>query len=154
MSDSISNNRGLSMIEVLIALLLTMIGVMGLMSMQPQGWWLSGKSDFLGRAAGILHEELEAKSALIMNPCNNVVQSNPNIKTTFANGPVSTGAGDIQYIVQTNIVPVVPNLTWRLTIRVTPPGSPAVSESTIVTRQEAFRFPGGCVNNSVTPNYN
>ncbi|WP_277950203.1 type IV pilus modification PilV family protein [Dissulfurispira thermophila] len=146
-------NSGLSMIEVLIALFLTMIGVMALISMQTQGWLLSGKSDYLGRAAEILHKELETKEALIMNPCNIVTVGTFN-KNIFASGSAGgAGAGDATLSIQTTITLITTN-TWRLTIRVTWPGNNAgIRESLIVTRQEYFRSPAGCADNSQALNW-
>lgn len=152
MFSLICNKKGLSMIEVLIALFLTMIGVMALLSMQPQGWLLSGKSDYLGRAAEILHEELETKEALIMNPCNTVTEGTFN-KNVFISGTGGAGAGDVTYTVQTTVSSIGVNV-WRLTIRVTWPGNNAgIRESIIVTRQEYFRFPTGCADNSQALNW-
>ncbi len=153
MFSLICNKKGLSMIEVLIALFLTMIGVMALISMQPQGWLLSGRSDYLGRAAEVLHKELETKEALIMNPCNTVTEGTFN-KNIFASGTGGVGTGDAPYAVQTTIALVGAN-TWRLTIRVTWPGNNVVGirENVIVTRQEYFRSPAGCADNSQALNW-
>lgn len=141
------------MVEALIALFLTMIGVIALLSMLPQGWLLSARSDYLGRAAGILHEELETKEALIMNPCNTVTEGAFN-KNVFASGTGGLGAGDAPYTVQTTIALVGAN-AWRVTIRVTWPGNNVVGirEGVVVTRQEYFRSPAGCADNSQALNW-
>jgi len=138
------------MIEVLIALFLTMIGVMALISMQPQGWLLAGRSDYIGRAAELLHEELETKEALIMNPCNTVSEGTFN-KNISVGG--TGGAGDVTFSVQTTVTSIGAN-TWRLTIRVTWAGNiTGIRESVVVTRQEYFRSPVGCADNSQTLNW-
>ena len=135
------------MIEVLIALFMTMIGVIALISMQAQGWMLAGRSDYLGMAAQILHEELEMKEALIMNACNTVTVGTFN-KNVFVSGTGGAGRGDATYTVQTTITSIGAN-TWRLTIRVTWAGNnTGIRESVIITRQEYFRFPVGCAGNS------
>lgn len=140
------------MIEVLIALFLTMIGVIALLSMQPQGWLLSGKSDYLGRAAEILHKELETKEALIMNPCNTVTEGTFN-KNVFSSGTGGAGRGDAPYTVQTTVTSIGVNV-WRLTIRVTWPGNnTGIRESIVITRQEYFRSPAGCADNSQALNW-
>ena len=54
MSSSRCNERGITIIEVLITLFLTAVGIMALLSMQPISWQTAGRSDFMGRAAGIL----------------------------------------------------------------------------------------------------
>jgi hypothetical protein len=50
MFDSTYNDKGISLIEVLIAIFLTSIGILSLLSLQPSAWNLSMKSAFLGRA--------------------------------------------------------------------------------------------------------
>ena len=59
MSPTACNNRGITIVEVLITLFLTAVGIMALLSMQPTSWNAAGRSDFMGRAAGILQSELE-----------------------------------------------------------------------------------------------
>jgi hypothetical protein len=134
------------MVEVLIALFLTMIGVIALLSMQPQGWLLSGRSDYLGRAAEVLHEQLESIEALIMNPCNSVTAGGArNIRVS---GMGSAQSGDITFTVTPTITLIGTNV-WRVTVRVTwPSNTTGISESIVVTRQEPFRFPAGCVDGS------
>jgi len=131
------------LIEVMIAFSLTSVGVLGLISMQPQAWRLSAKSDFLGRAGEILHEELEMNEVLIMNPCNAVPLTSS--KNVFASGQGAAQAGDVTFTVQTTIRDNGNN-TWTVAVRVTWPGNnTGISESLVVTRQEHFRFPQGCV---------
>lgn len=143
MFNSILNKRGISLIEVMIAFSLTSVGVLGLISMQPQAWRLSAKSDFLGRAGEILHEELEMNEVLIMNPCNAVPLTSS--KNVFASGQGAAQAGDVTFTVQTTIRDNGNN-TWTVAVRVTWPGNnTGISESLVVTRQEHFRFPQGCV---------
>ncbi len=143
MSSSICSNRGLSIVEVMIALVIINVGVLGLVSLQPSGWRLSGKSDFLGRAAGILHGELQANEINLMNPnnANPCVPTNPavNTRNVWASGKTSAQPGDAQFNVSTTVQDLLDG-TWRVTVRVTPPGSAVgISDSLIVTRQEPFR---------------
>jgi len=126
------------MLEVLIALFLTMIGVLALLSMQTQGWLLSARSDYLGRAAQILHEEFETNEVFIMNQCNPVAAGTNN-RTVFASGQGAAQRGDARFAVQTTITPIATNV-WRVTIIVTWPGNnTGIRESRIVTRQEHFK---------------
>ncbi len=140
MSSTACSNRGISMIEVLIALLILNIGVLGLLSIQPSGWRLSGKSDFLGRAAGVLHKELQVNEMLTNNP-NPCATVNPLIsnRSVWASGQATAHPGDALFNVSTRIQDQL-NGTWLVTVSVTPPGSAtAISDSLIVTRQEHFR---------------
>ena len=137
------------MIEVLIALFLTSFGILGLISIQPPAWNLSAKSDFLGRAGGILHKELQTNEALIINPCNPnpCSPTNPLItaKNVYASGMGAGQAGDMPYTVQTTLMDNGNN-TWVVVVAVTWRGNnTGISESLVVTRQENFRFPLGCV---------
>ena len=52
--------------ECIIALLLTTIAIVSLMSMQSLAWKGAGKSDYLGRAEGILQRELETLESNFM----------------------------------------------------------------------------------------
>ena len=143
MSNSICNKKGLSLVEVLISLFLVSIGVLSLLSLQPSAWNLTGRSDFLGRAGGILHKELETNEVLLMNPNfpNPCVPTNPFIQTTTVNTSGQTPAqpGDMSFTVQTTIQDNLNN-SWTVRVRVSWPGNAGISESVFVTRQEPFRF--------------
>ncbi len=139
----------MTLIEVLVALFLTSFGILGLISMQPPAWNLSAKSDFLGRAGGILHKELQANEALIINPCNPNPCSGTNplvtVKNVYASGMNGAQAGDMAYTVRTSLRDIGSN-TWVVVVAVTWRGNnTGISESLVVTRQENFRFPLGCV---------
>jgi len=149
MCKSITNNKGITLIEVLISLFLISFGVLGLISVQPPAWNLSAKSDFLGRAGGILHKELETSEGLILNPCNPnpCSGSTPLISTknVLASGMGAAQAGDMPFTVRTTLTDNGDN-TWTAVVTVTWPGNnTGISESLIITRQENFRFPLGCV---------
>jgi len=139
----------MSLIEVLLAIFLTSFGILGLISIQTRAWNLSAKSDSLGRAGGILHKELQRSEALIINPCNPnpCSASNPlvTVKNVFASGMGAAQSGDMAYTVQTTLKDNGDN-TWMVVVTVTwPANNTGISESLVVTRQENFRFPLGCV---------
>lgn len=139
MFNSICNNRGIGLIEVVIALFLTTVGILALLAMQPMSWQTAAKSDFLGRAAGILQEELETTELAIMNP-NNAVNTGTTNKTVFVSGAVQLqGLGDAAFTVQTTITDNG-NGSWTAMVAVTDPNNNTISESVITTRQEPFRF--------------
>lgn len=143
MSSSICSKRGMTLIEVLIALFLLTVGVLGVVSLQPSAWRISTKSDFLGRAAGILHQELGTSEVLIMNPNNPdpCALTNPLIlsRAVYSSGQGTAQPGDATFNVQTTTTDLGDG-SWRVTVTVTPPGSPVgISDSIIVTRQEFFR---------------
>jgi hypothetical protein len=134
-------NKGISMIEVLISVTLISFGVLSLLTLLPSGWRLSGKSDALGRAAGILQAELERNEVWIMNQKNPVVPTggSPPPQPYYATGKDTLQPGEIPYFVTTEIQDLGGSGSWRVRVRVTWPGNPAgISESTIVTRQWFF----------------
>ena len=142
MSSLQFNNRGISLVEVVIALFLTTIGVLAVLSLQPTAWKTTVRSDYLGRAAGIMQKELETREAFIMNCCNAVTAG------TFANNVLVSGAaaaqpGDATFTVTTTITNVVANAQWRVDVQVTWSTNPTgIKESLLVTRQQ--RFQGAC----------
>ena len=144
MSSLPCNNRGFTLVEVLIAMFLTVVAVLALFSLQPTAWKTAARSDYLGRASGILYEQLMTQEALIMNPCNAVTAGATGPTAVFASGQTTAQPGDASFNVTTTITNLATNV-WRVTVRVAWAGHTGISESLVVTRQEGFRFPTGCV---------
>jgi Tfp pilus assembly protein PilV len=146
MSHLIFNKRGIGLIEVVIAIFLVTVGVLAILSMQPSAWKAVGKSDYLGRGAGILHRELEARESWIMNPCNAVSTGNRPAQTITVSGLTGSVNGDATYTVNTNITALAGSTNaWTVTTTVTWPNQLAygyrnLSESLLASRQENFRF--------------
>jgi Tfp pilus assembly protein PilV len=138
MFNSLCNKRGMTIIEVLLTLFLTTVGVMALLSMQPISWQTAGRSDFMGRAAGILQSELERNEIRIMNPAN-AVTTGTTTRTAYPSGQTTAQRGDVAYTVATTISSLGTSV-WRVDVRVTWPGNnKGVAESLTVARQETFR---------------
>jgi hypothetical protein len=143
MLNSICNKRGITLIELMIAALITAVGILALLSMHPTAWRASGRSDLMGRAAGILHEELETNEVTIMNPCNPLPAG--GTRSVWTSGGAGGQQGDFPYTVQTIVALSAPGL-WMVTVRVTWQGNATgIAETIFVTRQERFRFPEGCL---------
>jgi len=143
--DSSSKEKGITLIEVLVSLFLLVIGVLGLISMQPAAWRLSGTADYLGRAAHTLQKELQTHEARIMNP-NITIPVDPNTKIwsdTYdirASGQDTAKNGDAVFNVQTTITDLDGGRSYRLVVRVSWPANPGgISESLLVTRTESYR---------------
>jgi len=131
------------LIEVLIAIFLTAVGIMAIMSMQPTAWQTASKADFRGRAAEILHSRLENAEQNIMNPCVAVNVGITNA-TVLASSQAAAAPGDVTFNVQTNIQNIGTN-TWQVNITVTWPGNAVgINGGIVVIRQERFRYPAGC----------
>ena len=142
---SISNEKGITLIEVMIAVMLVAVGIMALASLQGPAWNLTGRSDLLGRAGMILHRELETNELLLMNPNrpNPCVGGAPlvvNRPQVWAGGQAAAQPGDAAYNVLTTIIDNL-NGSWLVRVQVMWPGNNVgISETVVVTRQEAFRF--------------
>ncbi|MGE5843398.1 MAG: type IV pilus modification PilV family protein [Syntrophaceae bacterium] len=141
MSSTACNNRGITIVEVLITLFLTAVGIMALLSMQPTSWNAAGRSDFMGRAAGILQSELERNELWIMNPANAVSTGVLPVRNVNASSQSTQQAGDVPFTVNTTVLPLgSATNAWTVTIQVTWPGNTrGVQETAIVSRQEYFR---------------
>ena len=103
----------------------------------------TARSDFLGRASGILYEQLITQEGWIMNPCNTVTEGTSGPTTVFASGQTTAQPGDVPFNVTTTITNIATN-AWRVSVLVAWTGHPGISETLVVTRQEGFRTPGGC----------
>jgi len=141
MSRTACNNRGITIVEVLITLFLTAVGILALLSMQPTAWNAAGRSDFMGRAAGILQSELERNELMIMNPNNAVTTGVLPVKNVYASSQSSAQSGDVPFTVNTTVLPLgTATNAWTVAIQVTWPGNArGVRETAIVSRQEYFR---------------
>jgi len=136
MLKSIRNKSGITLIEAVISSFLMMVGVLALITAQPSGWKLSSRSDYLGRAAGILQAELEANEILIMNK-NNTPATAPIVKKVNGSGRGTPQPGDVTYNVRTTRTDLAGS--WRVTVQVTwPTNATGISESLIVIPQAYF----------------
>jgi Tfp pilus assembly protein PilV len=134
------NNRGFTLIEVLIAIFITIVAVLGILALMAPAWRTAAKADYLGRASGILYETLMTQEALILNPCR-AVPGSTGPTAVFASGQTAAQ----QFNVTTTITNIRTN-AWSVNVLVAWPGHAGISETLVVTRQEGFRFPVGCAN--------
>lgn len=140
------NNGGASLIEVVIAMFLTTVGILAILSLQPSAWRTTARADYLGRASGILYKTLQDSEARIMNPCNAVTLGGPTTAAVTVSNQAGI-AGDVTYNVATTIAQDGANTrAFVVTVTVTwpPLNNTGITESMTVTRQEMCRFPAGC----------
>ncbi len=152
--NNFGNQNGFSMIEVIIALFLTMVGILGLMAMFPSGWNLASRSDQIGRTSALLHEEFQNIESLIANPCNNVVSA--GARTVRASGQGSNQSGDMLFTMTPTITHIAGTdpRSFHVVMTVTVQGvARGTREALIVTRQDSLRFPAGCADGSVNRIY-
>jgi Tfp pilus assembly protein PilV len=139
---SISNEKGIGLIEVCIAMFLLAIGVLGLIALQPSAWRQSGRSDYLGRAAGIMAKELQEIEAVIMNPNNTptVGEDDYFVRASGLANDAPSIRGDMTFTVHTTIGLLADGRNYQVTVRVSwPPINPTgIQESMIVTRQDGY----------------
>ncbi|MCX5919132.1 MAG: hypothetical protein NTX30_20950 [Deltaproteobacteria bacterium] len=139
----------MSLVEVLVALFLIVIGMLALMSLQPAAWRTSNRSDFLGRAGGILHQELEVNRILIMNEGNGnpCATKNPQVyppRYVIPSGQATQQLGDVTFTVLTAITDLAPAQpgSWRVTVNVNWPGNTnGITETIVVGRQLSLMWP-------------
>ncbi len=130
--------RGITLVEVLIAFFLLSTGIFALITVQSSSWTLAGRSDMLGRAGGILQRHLQAAEARILNP-ETGAPSGTETREVFASGQASLHPGDAVFTVVTTTTDLGKGLS-SIKVRVFWPGNPAgISETLIAGRQESFR---------------
>lgn len=133
------NNKGISLVESMIAVCLTAIAVMGLMPMQDMALRTASRSDYMGRAAGIMQTELELQEAFIMNAHNVVTLGALPTKALQVSDEAGV-EGDATFTVDTTVSQNPTSaISWIVNVWVTWPGNATgVRSSLIVTRQSAF----------------
>jgi Tfp pilus assembly protein PilV len=137
------NKKGLGLIEVVIAMFLTVVAVLAIFSLVAPTWKTAARSDYLGRASGILYEELVRQEARIMNACCSVTEGVLPTTAVNSSGQPTAQSGDAQFNV-TSTITSLPTNAWRVTVRVAWTGHTGISESMVVTRQQGFVYPAGC----------
>ena len=136
MSVLTCNKRGISLVEVVIAIFLTTFAILALLSMQPMSWRTATKSDLMGKAAEILQRELENNELFIMNSGNAITIGTTNTNA-YASGEAAPQTDDTAFTVQTTITNNGDG-SWTVAVTVTGPDNKTVSESIIATRQQAY----------------
>lgn len=134
----ISDTKGFTLVEALIAVLLTMVAIVSVLTMQPTSWKAASKSDYLGRAAGVMQSELELRENQIMR---GTIPTSP-INQTIQAGGSGTNAGDASFSVVTTTTNPGTN-RWLVNVRVSwtgncPGGTCNITSSMLVTRQSGF----------------
>lgn len=141
------NNKGITLVESLIAVFLTAIAIIALMPMQDMSLRTGAKADYMGRASYIMQSELETQEYFIMNSDNTVVlapQNAPIVKGFTVDGVLTANAAQRFFIVNTLINPVAgATNAWIVNVNVTWPGGPTngIRSSIIAARHYNFNNP-------------
>ena len=138
-----SCNRGFSLIEAMIAMFVTMLGVMAIFSLVAPAWRTATQSDEMGRAAHILYDQLQREEINLINPCNTDTAGVRPPVIVYASGETNPREkGDVPFSVSTTVTKINA-LTGRFRVTVSwNNGRRSVTDEITVTQQGTFRF--GC----------
>ena len=143
MLPGLCNKKGFGMIDSVMALFITLIGIAGLLAIMPIGWGLAGSSDMRTMASEILQRELDNMEMLVMNPCNTIVVAAIADKTVYSSGSAGSETGNRSFTVQRSIAQS--GTGWQIGVTVLWTGSTAnVSERRLVIRQPDYRDSQNC----------
>jgi Tfp pilus assembly protein PilV len=149
-------SKGMGLVEVIIAMFLATVAVMAILSLQAPALRTTARADYLGRAAEIMHRQLESTEVYLMNVCNSAAIGNQGIPAipgvggsatstynVITSGPGPAIDGDATYSVSTTITSV--SITYfRVIVRVTwSMNATGISQTIFVSRQEYFKV--GCL---------
>ena len=130
------NKKGMSILECVVALLLTTTAFVSLMFMQPLAWKGASKSDYLGRAEGILQRELESNEGAIRwgtPPASNTPV--PTCADASGNSITCGTSSTVFNITYTPTIPAGTTTTYLINVRVTWTGNVnGIRNSMIVSR--------------------
>ena len=137
----------MTLMECIIALVLTTIAVVSLMSMQTLAWRGVGKSDYLGRAEGILQRELETFENNFMQgatpsctglfsctscSCNGITPCTCNGTSPPWNSTYIITVDKIPFTVQASAQAPTAVNTWLVNVQITWPGNVIGIKSSII----------------------
>jgi len=140
-SGILYSNCGISIVEMMVAIVITMIGVLSIFTLQSSSWKTVAKSDYLGRASQILANEMQRQESLICNPhyLVEVWTKTFKVKTSDPDADGVAGAstsGDADYTITIKRESIGTDI-WRVTINVSwpPLNSTGITENMVITRQ-------------------
>ena len=142
MFNLLGTKKGITMVEVVVSVAVLSVGILSLLTLLPSSMRLAGRSDYLGRASGILANQLQATEATLLNP-SAAVPASSVIDPYY---PSEQGAGvkmggDVPFRVVTTVANLDggANLVWLVNVKVTWPGNATgITESVRVVRQQVF----------------
>ncbi len=140
------DKRGISIIEVLVAMLLTAVASISILTLQSSALRTAGRSDYLGRAAGLLYSELERTEVFIMSKTPTTmgdITAGTTATDVLVSGLAAGVDGDASYRVSTTIASIgtVDMPAWRVTVTVTwpPVNTMGITENIVVTLQDRYK---------------
>jgi Tfp pilus assembly protein PilV len=148
-----TSNDGFTLIEVVMAVVLVMLGVVAMMQIIPVAWFNEAKATDRSEAAEMLQREFEATQALIMNRCLQVATGNIGTKNTSVSGQ---GLGSFDRVYSVNKIITLVNAgadydEYDLTITVARSGL-AVSRTRRIMSQNDYMTTPTCAPRSAAVN--
>jgi Tfp pilus assembly protein PilV len=151
----------MGLVEVMISVFITSVGIMAIFSLMAPGWRTAARADYMGRATEILGRQLEISEAYILNKCNTAnaagnaaiglpalpgpgISTNPLTYNVISSGSAAAINGDSTFTVTTTIT-CVSSGYYRVLVNVSWPGNAAGStfQSVYVSQQDSFS--SGCI---------
>jgi len=140
MSRTQRDDTGITLIEVFIAMFLLLVAVLATLSVQPATLRLASNADHLGRACGLMENEMESLALKIMNANTEdpTILSDAAIQTIYAGGGEESKPGDGVFYRNTQITKTGSTL-WQVRIKITWPGTnTGITQTRLMTRQDDF----------------
>ncbi len=144
MRHLIWNRKEVTMTEVVVSVALLSVGILSLITVLPSSMILASRSDYLGRASGILANQIQVNEALILNPNNpsppQGQQPTITVYPSWQRGR-ERKQGDLEFYVTPTFTSLDAGAgnAWLVTVNVTWPGNTTgITESLRVVRQQAW----------------
>lgn len=135
MFNILSTDKGISMVESLVAVMLTAIAIVALMPMQDNALKTISRSDYLGRAQGIMQSELELQENQIMTSgCPGA--GSVATKTVYASGLGTQISGDAAFTVTTNLSAMSADTSCIVNVKVVWSGNTTGIKSSIIATSQ------------------
>jgi prepilin-type N-terminal cleavage/methylation domain-containing protein len=139
----IFTKKGFTLVEVVVAMVITTVSVLVMLSMMPLSWKVARNSDQIGRATGIMQAEIARREDAIMRAIQ-ADGTSAAIPADVANQPVAGEVDNAQFFITTvtcgpNTPPCNPSPTsWTIRVDVNWPncGSNPCSRNTRVISQQ------------------
>lgn len=130
------NKKGMTILECVVALLITSTALVSLMFMQPLAWKGASKSDYLGRTEAILQRELETREGDIRWGTPPTGNTAVNTCADASGNTITCGTSSTVFkITYTPTIPSGTTTTYLINVQVTWTGSVnGIKNSMIVSR--------------------
>jgi len=135
------NNKGITLVESMIAVFLTAIAVVSLMPMLDMALRTGSRSDYLGRAEGILQSELESQEQTIMKTTSSSSVSAGTVTKQVTVSGMTGVAGDANFtVVTTTSLNGASTNSWIVNVTVTWTGNTnGITSSIVASQQTGFQ---------------